>query len=167
MERSWNNSHLRIAKPQHSHHMPSLKFEPLPFTAVLKKCILENEGRRLPSSRCRNYHSTNPWLATQHLPLVNSMWASVNGIIIGSWYTDTLGHAKCLNLYFDFLTMWKRHKNQGKRYIQISNVHNRLLCLNIKKSIFHWGPSHFHMFESLVRAWKGERGLIKPSFHRL
>jgi len=42
-----------------------------------------------------------------------------------------------------------------------------LLCLNIKKSIFHWGPSHFHMFESLVRAWKGERGLIKQSFHRL
>ena len=126
MERSWNNSHRRIAKPQHSHHMPSLKFELLPFTAVLKKGILENEGRRLPSSRCRNCHSTNPWPATQHLPLVNSMWVSVNAVITGSWYTDTLGHAKCINLYFDFLTMWKRHKNQGKRYIQISNVHNSI-----------------------------------------
>ena len=167
MECSWNNSHWRIAKPQHSHHMPSLEFELLPFTAVLKKGILENEGRRLPSSRCRNYHSTNPWPATQHLPLVNSMRVSVNVIIIRSWYTDTLGHAKCLNLYFDFWPCGNETRIKESVIYKFPMYIIALLYLNIKKSIFHWGPSHFQMFESLVRAWKGERGLIKQNFHRL
>lgn len=166
MERSWNNSHRRIAKPQHSHHMPSLKFEPLPFTAVLKKCILENEGRGLPSSRCRNYHSTNPWLATQHLPLVNSMWASVNGILSGHDIRIHLDMRNALTCISIFWPCGNDTRTKESVIYKFPMYIIALLCLNIKKSIFHWGPSHFHIFESLARAWKGERGLVKQSFHR-